>query len=257
MEPINESTECSEEPIDCIRDDDDNDNDDDDDDELSDEDAGLKNIRHSEFRSLRRNDSFESFLTRSERVALLGKDPPPPLEELKKRKVQFVSMDSSELETVFEVETFPPEVKDRMYMCNTDFDRIETEVRMTSFRWENREQIPFDDNQNSMRGLEHIDHSAQRKKDLERYKHNCAVMQEINRQKQDCGSVQDWEAVRKISQRFTVHSMNQAVEIGRADRDAFHRAWDDNPVSSTLSSHSSEEKKKESKKKKKLFFWQK
>jgi len=230
--------------------------DDDDDDSSEDENAHLKQLKPSQI-SIRRNDSFTSFLTRSERAALLGKDKPPSPEEARQRKVKFV--EDNLLETVHEIDLVPVEDKPSVYMDGDDFSRIETDLKMTSFRWENHlsGHIPFDDNTNSMRGLEHLsDRPAANKKELAKYKHNRAVLEEINRQKQDYGGeVRDWDVVRKTSMQFSVHSINHAVEVGRQDREAHQRAW------STESSHSSQasddDKKADKKKKPKFRFWQK
>jgi len=182
----------------------------DDDSSSEDEDANLKQLRPSAATSqfsIRRNDSFTSFLTRSERAALLGKDKPPPPEEARKRRVKF--RDDPTLETVHVVDKVSDEDKAQVYMNNDDFSRAETELKLTMFRWENHlaGTIAFDENNNSMRGLEHLaDRAKQNKIDLQKYKHNRAVLEEINRQKQDYGGeVKDWDVVRKISQQFSVH----------------------------------------------------
>ena len=198
-----------------------------DDSSSEDEDANLKQLRPaaSQF-SIRRNDSFNSFLTRSERAALLGKDKPPPPEEARKRRVKF--HDDPTLETVHVIDKVGDEDKAQVYMNNDDFSRAETELKLTMFRWENHlaGTISFDEANNSMRGLEHLaDRAKQNKIDLQKYKHNRAVLEEINRQKQDYGEVKDWEVVRKISQQFSVHSLNHAVEHGRKDREAYQKAW--------------------------------
>jgi len=223
--------------------------------ESEDEDAHLKQIKPSNGFSIRRNDSFASFLTRSERAALLGKDKPPSPEEERKRKVHFV--EDSELDTIHEVDLITEEDKPQVYMTGEDFGRIETDVKMTNFRWENHlaGKIKFDASTNTMRGLEHLDRDASRKSSMQKYKHNRAVMEEINRQKQDYdGTVRDWEVVRKISQQFSVHSTNHAVELGRLDREAHQKAWNAGAATSASAASASPN---QDKKKKKKFFWQK
>lgn len=232
--------------------------DEDDEDSSEDENAHLKSLRPNSQISIRRNDSFNSFLTRSERAALLGKDKPPSPEEARKRKVKFV--EDNILETVHEVDRVPDAEKPNVYMDGEDFSRMETDLKMTMFRWENHVSghIPFDENANSMRGLEHMDRPAAGKKELAKYKHNRAVLEEIHRQKQDYGGqVRDWDVVRKISQQFSVHSMNHAVELGRQDREAFQRAWSSDQGSSHSSQSAEDGKKGDKKKKGKFRFWQK
>ena len=106
------------------------------------------------------------------------------------------------------------------------------------------------------------------KTELAKYKHNRAVLTEIVRQKQDFqGQVRDWDVVRKISQQFSVHSANEAVEVGRQDRDAHERAWMNNSKSNNSQSMTSfgsttragASSKKDGKKKKGniFLFWQK
>ena len=272
---IDEEKNLTQEELTTVPASDDDDDDDDDESSSEDEDAHLKRLRppssstagggdNSRF-SIRRNDSLNSFLTRSERAAMLGKDKPPSSEEARKRTVKF--RDEAELENVHEIEQVADEDRAKVYMNNEDFSRIETDLKMTSFRWENHldGKISFDENNNSMRGLEHLqDRDKQTKRDLQKYKHNRSVLEEINRQKQDYGGkVRDWDAVRRISQQFSVHSINHAVELARLDREAHRRAWNNGeaaaPSSAQSSLSSSQQADKDGKKKKKgkFLFWQK
>jgi hypothetical protein len=80
----------------------------------------------------------------------LGKDRPPSEEEASKRKVKFVHDD--QLETVHQVETVPDEIKSQYWMNGSDFDRLDKEVSLTKFRWENHKsgKIEFDEDENSV-----------------------------------------------------------------------------------------------------------
>lgn len=100
--------------------------------------------------SIRRVDSWTSFVTRSERNILLGKDKPPTQDEASKRKVKFVHDDL--LETVHEVETVPDDMKAQCWMNASDFDHLDKEVALTKFRWENHKsgKIKFDEEANSV-----------------------------------------------------------------------------------------------------------
>lgn len=248
-----------------------NDNDDDDDGASSssseDENAHLKMLKPSNNNSvnnnitlsIRRNDSYTSFLTRSERAAARGKDPPPPQTEVSQRRVQFV--DDHALEHVHEIEIIPPEERASVYMTQSDFERAETEMKITLFRWENHQNghIPFDEDNNSIRGLEHLwDRPGQTKKTLATYKHSRAVLEEIMRQKQDnLGHVRDWESVRQISLQFSVHSHNHAVEVGRQDRDAHERARNSITAKAGENDTAAASAAPVKKKAHKLRFWQK
>lgn len=225
-----------------------NDDDDDDDESSDDDDAHLKQLLPQQG-SIRRNDSFDNFISRSERIRALGKDQPPPASESSKRKIQFRD---ENLEDIKEVELI--EDKDIYWMTHHDFDRIETDIKLTHFRWENARagKIAFDEANNSIRGLEHFDRARQNKKDIARYKHNQSVLEEINKQKYVHGKVVDWDKVRKTSERLSVVSARYAAELGKQDEAAHRRAWGDLVDKVTMLLPSAREHKK-----KKRFFWQK
>jgi hypothetical protein len=225
------------------------------DDDSVDDNADLKQIRPSNGfgSSIRRSDSWVSFLTRSERNVLLGKDQPPPPSEASKRKVQF--RDSDALEAVREVEIVDDKDKDKLYMNNTDFDRIETDVKLTRFRWDNHVmgKIPFDESQNSMRGLEHLNHEQQRKKDLARYHHKQRVFHEVNQQKAALGRIEDWEKIRQASELLSTPSKQHARDVGRIDAQDSIRAWNSNGDAAACSTSTPTTKGEEKTKKKSLF----
>ena len=202
------------------------DNDDDDDDESEDENANLKQIRpghshggSSSSSSIRRNDSFTSFLTRSERISILGKDPPPTEQEAVKRRIRF----RDTLTEVYEIEKVDKHMKNQYWMTDDDFDRIETDIKMTQFRYENSKtgKIPFDNEKNSIRGLESILDGI----DVKLYKHRQSVLQEIHQQKSMHGHVNDWEKVRHTSEINSDQCRAKAVHVARQDELEHKKAW--------------------------------
>jgi hypothetical protein len=198
---------------------------DDDDDSSVDENAHLKQLQPgAQQHSIRRNDSFDSFITRSERALLLGKDLPPPPSEASRRRIKF----SESLEDIKEIERVHPEVKEQYWMTNSDFDRIESEIRITQFRWENAQagKIPFDEINNSIRGLESVIPDEKTNVDVTLFNHRRSVLQEIHRQKSLHGAVVDWDKVRQASQRYSKRSMQRATEVAAQDELAHKKAWD-------------------------------
>jgi hypothetical protein len=199
---------------------------------------------------IKRNESYNNFLTRSQRLQILGKDKPPSPEEISQRKVRF---QEKVLEVVHEIPQVDPQDKEKIWLSNSDFDRQENEIKLTCFRWENhvKGSIPFDEDNNSIRGIEHLidEHTGNVK-----WKHNRAVLHEINRQKIEHGKVVDWHLVRQSSEKFSVDEHKKAAIVGKADEEAFLRAW--NPESNKKVV-AQEAKTTDKKKKKGFLFWKK
>ena len=234
--------------------------DEDDDDDSHDENAHLKQIRsgQKDGGSIRRNDSFTSFLTRSERNSLLGKDKPPTEQEASKRRIRF----RDTLVDIIEFDKIGKDVKNQYWMNDEDFDRIETDVKMTQFRYENSKtgKIPFDESNNSIRGLESILYGI----DMKLYKHRQSVLQEIHVQKSKHGFVKDWERVRQTSEVNSDFCRTKAVEIGKQDEMEHKKAWDIIPGSviaekslGKVMTTTGAAAKNETKKKNPLLFWKK
>ena len=117
-------------------------------------------------------------MTRSQRTLELGKDKPPSKAEAAKRKVQFAD---HALEVVHEVVQVADEHKASVYMNNEDFDRMDKEVSLTKFRWDNHKagKIKFDENKNSVRGLETV-LQYDEKRELSKWNHVRGVIGAIN-----------------------------------------------------------------------------
>jgi hypothetical protein len=198
------------------------DGDDHDDAESSDdENAHLKQLRPGQNSSIRRNDSFTSFITRSERKSLFGEDPPPTEQEAAKRRVKFCEP----LFDVYEIEKVDNAIKDQYWMNDEDFDRIETDLKVTQFRYENYKngKIPFDEEQNTVRGLESM--ISDDNLDMKMHKHQQSVLHEIHQQKAVHGCVFDWEKVRLTSEKFSAKCRANAAEVGKQDEIDFKEAW--------------------------------
>jgi hypothetical protein len=174
--------------------------------------------------SIRRTDSWESFMTRSERALALGKDKPPSQKEARTRKVQFVADDR--LNSVLLLEAIPEDTKSSYYMNETDFDRLDKDISLTRFRWENHKagKIKFDENLNSVRGLEDM-FEPDKKKDLEKYKHVRNILGAINEQKLSGRKEIDWEQIRNASVKTSTKFLEHALARARKDEEARHHAW--------------------------------
>jgi hypothetical protein len=234
------------------------DHEDDDEDSSVDENAHLKQLQPGvQQHSIRRNDSFDNFISRSERALLLGKDLPPPPSEVSRRKIKF----SESLEDIKEIERVHPEVKDQYWMTEHDFDRIESEIRITQFRWENAKagKIPFDDINNSIRGLESVIPDETSNIDITMFNHRRSVLQEIHRQKSQHGAVTDWDKVRQASQRYSQRSVQRATEVAARDELAHKNAWDNVVIDTIIAPMKGGrvDRKKQTSKGNPFLFWKK
>lgn len=207
-----------------------------------------------------RNYSYTSFLTRSERNRIEGKDPPPTPQEAAKRKVKFPD-NEHELETVHEVDPVADEEKKNYWLNGSDFDRFDNDVKITLFRWKNHVSgdLKFDETNNSIRGLEGTITGTARADAKDKWKHRQAVLKEISSARLNGKSLAaiDWERVREISLQNSIHQLEKAVERGKQDEQARVSAW--NTIYDSVSEASSDESSNKKKKKKgfNLMFWKK
>lgn len=247
MEVLDETEETSVERLPNCSDDDD-----DDDDSSYDEDENLKSIHRINTANLRRNASMESFITRSERSMIIGLDRPPSVEELRTRKVQFA------VDPV--IHQIPKEedqdVLDRLFLTDSDFDRMDADMKLTHFRWQNHVSgvIPFDEQHNTVRGLEFFDRELQMAKDLEKYRHRQQVLGEYLEQKKKKSI--DWESIRRVSLLRSSFAIEKAIEMAANDTIARHKAWEP-PVPNGISKDKNGKSKKEKKKRNGFMFWKK
>lgn len=200
---------------------------------------------------IKRNASWVSFVHRSERNHLEGKEKPPTADEVRSRKVHFVEEDK--LEIVHEVDQVAPEDKYNYWMSGEDFDRLDNEVKLVRFRWENHKtgKIKMDEKTTSIRGLEHMlkDPELKKKRGVQPWQHTRCVLEEIHRQKTDNKEI-DWEKVRAESLRSSSVGVEYGYVTGKADEEDRVRAWDPTAVAVTAT----KESKNDGKKKKKGFF---
>lgn len=190
--------------------------------DVDNEDALLKRLRP--VRSDGSSEGEASFATPSPQNCSFGTDQPPspPCESINKT-VHF----RDELEEVHEVERVNEEDEGNYWLTQSDFHRIETELNITNFRWENhvRGRIAFDEANNCTRGLESMDSEKQRRKDLAQYKHYRSVLGEVERQKSNHGEVTNWDKVRDASEQHTAESRQHATEMGKRDEEENRHAW--------------------------------
>jgi hypothetical protein len=250
-EPTQRSEDCSDgdEFANGNHDDDDDDDRDDDSDSSDDSDADSAasgerafgafkssanaNANNSSNRSIRRSNSWTSFLTRSERHREQAEEPPTQ-QEVAARKVRF--RDDPELEEVRVLELDPPltpSEKKSCHLSSDDNDRMEMEVQMTFMRWDNHEggKIEFDDNRHSIRGLiDHVDEQCpERNRDGEIYHHMTRILQEQVRQFTSGAKTLDQERVGEIARESALNESKRAQYIAQKDRIAAEEAWKAKP----------------------------
>lgn len=154
----------------------------------------------------------------------------------------------------------------RIWFTTADFERQEQEVKMTCFRWENHQQghIPFDEQNNSIRGLEHLyretkDGHGSPIPSTKRV-HRNAVMAEIQRQRtENNGKILDLDKIRQVSLEASQSDRDKCLALGKADHEAAIKAWE-YPVSVTdhrVTSNEAQPIEKKKKKGKALRFWKK
>jgi hypothetical protein len=208
-----------------------------------------------------RNQSFVSFLTRSERSHLMGKDKPPSLIESSKRKIRF----HDNLETVHTVELVPDNEKKHYWTNHVDFDRFENEIKLTKFRWENHKsgRIKFDEISSSIRGLEHMIKDGPTSKAgyglTPTWKHSRKVLEEIHRQKTEekkSNDSIDWEKVREASVKSSAPGYQHALDMGLADEVARDEAWDESSATKKKPDSPNSKPRKKSWESR-LMFWKK
>jgi hypothetical protein len=208
---------------------------------------GALSERGTAMTSIRRSNSWTSFLTRSERFHEKPDVPPSP-QEMAKRKVQF--RDDTELAAIRIMEQLEPPLsdteKDSYYMTNDDMDRTKVDIKMALMRWDNHENghIEFDDNQHSVRGLiDHVDEACPpRNRDEKMYLHSTGVLQEQNRQRHT-GTYLNAEQIAQVAALTAWEEAKRAVRIAQVDREAAEEASKANLVMKASFGIKSTEKK--------------
>jgi hypothetical protein len=185
-------------------------------------------------RSIRRSNSWTSFLTRSERHHEEVEETPRSPTEVAAHKVRF--RDEPELEEVWIQELDPPLTpaeKKSCHLSNDDNERMEMEVQMTFMRWDNHKggKIAFDDNRHSIRGLiEHVDEQCpERNRDGDIHHHMTRVLQEQLRQLTSGSKTLDQERVGQIARESGLKESKRAQYIAQKDRISAEEAWKEMP----------------------------
>lgn len=215
--------------------------DEDDDDDSVDSLAHISNLKNGgrfSSSSVQRYDEYQSFLTRSER-AIAKPDKPPSPQDDAKRKVHFKT---TELASIQPIERYSDEDKQALFMHHEDVMRIDADVELTSFRWENHlsGKIPFDAIKNTIRGLEHLFDKTMDRGEL-LYRHQNAVLQEIHNQKIRGGKI-NWDQVRRVSEQSSLKESQKARDRGQQDEVDRQVAW--NPAKGSAPVVQQKKKKK-------------
>jgi hypothetical protein len=196
------------------------------------------NASNNENRSIRRSNSWTSFLTRSERHREQVEEPLTQ-QEVAQRKVRF--RDDPELEEVRILELDPPltpSEKRSCHLCDDDNDRMAMEVQMTLMRWDNHEdgKIEFDDNRHSIRGLiDHVDEECpERNRDGAIYHHMTRILQEQVRQLTSGAKTLDQERVGEIARESALKESIRAQYIAQKDRIEAEEAWEAKPFKKSI-----------------------
>jgi hypothetical protein len=226
-------------------------NHDDDDSSSEDEDADLKSIQRFKQQaqqksnggtgggSLRRVDSFERFERRSLRLSILGKDQPPPAEEVAKRTVRF--RPDQDLERVFALQ-LPEDEEDgkswmsQCYMTNADFERNDADMKLTHFRWQNHlnGKIRFDNSEWTLRGLEFMCYPQEQGiTERRRLQHQQRVLEEsylqitaqLYQDRPWTRAQHHWETIRQASLENSNRSLTEAQARARRDHVDYCKAW--------------------------------
>jgi hypothetical protein len=182
-----------------------------------------EDLAQSIHNSFRRYDEHHSFMTRSQRARL---DLQLDAGEDHQHRVKFIDT----LVTTHHIDPIPVETHSLYYMGTEDFIRMQQEAEMTAFRWENHlsGKIPFDGENNTLRGLEDVfDKSFDTYR--QRAHHQQCVLLEIYRQRAS-HHVIDWERVRQVSLKYSDQSMQKALEMGLKDEEECARVWRPAPV---------------------------
>jgi hypothetical protein len=195
-----------------------------------------------------RYDEYQSFLSRSER-AHEKPDKPPTADELRQRKVKFPS-EPEELLTIFEFEPLNADEKYAVYMQHEDFSRVDKDMELLAFRWENHVsgRIILDEDVATIRGLEERFKNTGRGKAMA--VHEKAVLEEIHSQKvEGKNSVKDldWERIRQASLRTSKQRIDYAVQLAKEDEEARVQAWIPKQQQKLFSAATKDDKKKKKK----------
>lgn len=188
-----------------------------------------------------RYDEFASFVTRSERAR---QKPDKPPDERKNLTVRFHAankettdscgakdemddpghhFDRAVLCHIQEIPKCPEEDFKKLFMTRKDFERIDTDVKMTVIRWTNhlKGRIKFDTEVNTIRGLEEVlDEDLASQKYKIKYKHQRAVLEEQHEQRCN-GTYLDADQLRKAS--IEAGKGNQEIAFKQGEKDCKER----------------------------------
>ena len=177
--------------------------------------------------AVRRYDEYTSFLTRSQRAHMLGKEAPLSKDEESKRAVHFLAGEGSDvMEIIHELPELSQEDKQRCFMTAENWESIDTDIELTRKRWENHlsGRLPFDKANNSLRGLESmLDPTSVDPSLMSR--HETSIIQEANRQKRDKEFVH-WQKLRQVSLQTSLAEMERVHKLAQQDAEEAVACWE-------------------------------
>ena len=186
---------------------------------------------------IRHVDSLANFVKHCEQQRDVP-DQVPNLEEEQQHKVHFRHDDG--LVVVHLIPSVAGKDRSKVWQDSNDFEESEKNIKKACFRWEHRAELPFDENEHSIRGLEHL-YKEQDGKPSSKRRHRKAVHAEIRRQKEEHGKVVDFEKLREVSLAASREDLEKCLTMGKIDYETSVKVWE---VKSADSSTSKTEKKK-------------
>ena len=120
-------------------------------------------------------------------------------------------------------------------------------------RWKNHVEgkIPFDDETNTIRGLEDIIFELNKSRFIR--KHQRTVMEEVVRQKND-NEYLNWKKLSSVSEKSSQSNKDKAFEVGKQDEEEKDRVWKPKPKNDPANSQDAESSKKKKDKRKSSIF---
>jgi hypothetical protein len=199
---------------------------------------------------MRRNNSLENFICRSERnrrerASLdprLLRDLAVHVSDVEARKVRFQLPVPAG--NVHELEELDSHAKEDYYMTRGDFARMQDDFKMVLWKWENHAEgrIAFDDSVHGLRGLEEITKGVYISDFYSRgyatrvsgkFAHSKAVLLHLQEQ-QLTGVYLDWDACKEVATAHSQPDIEYALFMGQHDYEEALHAYDPHRI--TISS---------------------
>lgn len=203
-------------------------------------------------RSVRRYDEYGDFLSRSERAhserfgddsALSTRGDVRTRERNDKCSGKpSVRWQPEEVASVHEIPKFTDEEKEVLFMTQSNWQSIDTDINITTKRWNNHMEghIAFDEDNNTIRGIEDMIFNLNKSRPI--MKHRKAILEEVVRQKTE-NEYPNWTKLSAVSLTSSAPQRKMAVELGREDEQEKNRVWSNKVTEPLRKSNPSKEKK--------------